>query len=124
MPYSIKEAARKLGLTPSTLRYYDKIGLLPSLRRTPSGVRTFREEDIQWLGMICCLKNSGMPLEEIRHFMELCLQGEKSCEERRQMLQRHRETILAQIEGLQRNLAVIDHKIEHYRQIGILHIDA
>jgi len=120
--YSIQEAAQKLGLTPSTLRYYDKIGLLPNLRRSASGIRIFSEQDIQWLGLICCLKNSGMPLEEIRHFMELCLQGEKSCEQRRQMLQKHRESILSQIQSLEKSLATVDYKIQHYREIGIFHI--
>lgn len=122
MPYSIQEAAQKLGLTPSTLRYYDKIGLLPNLRRSASGIRIFSEQDIQWLGLICCLKNSGMPLEEIRHFMELCLQGEESCEQRRQMLQKHRESILSQIQSLEKSLATVDYKIQHYKEIGIFHI--
>ncbi|MDF2544636.1 MAG: transcriptional regulator, MerR family [Herbinix sp.] len=123
MPYSIKEAAKKLCLTPSTLRFYDKEGLLPTLRRTPTGIRTFSESDLQWLELICCLKNSGMSILDIKHFMSLCLQGEASSEDRKEILLHHKEAILKQMEVLQNSLCIINCKIEHYKEIGIFHID-
>lgn len=123
MFYSIKQAAARLGLTASTLRYYDKEGLLPALKRSESGTRTFSDTDIQWLELICCLKNSGMPIIEIKRFMDLCLQGEDTCEERRKVLEKHKEDILKQMKVLQNSLCIINYKIDHYKEIGIFHID-
>ncbi len=123
MNLSIKQAADQLGLTPSTLRYYDKEGLLPILKKSKSGFRTFSENDLQWLNLICCLKNSGMSITEIKHFMNLCLQGESTCEERKEVLERHKSNILKQMETLQNCLCIVNYKIDHYKEIGIFHID-
>ncbi len=123
MSYSIQQAAQKLGLTPSTLRYYDKEGLLPNLKRTDSGIRIFSDTDLDWLGLICCLKNSGMPILEIKQFMNLCLLGEDTCEERREVLEKHRAEILNQMEVLKNSLNIVNYKINHYKEIGIFHID-
>lgn len=123
MPYSIQQAANKLGLTSSALRYYDKEGLLPTLKRTDSGIRTFSDTDLDWLGLICCLKNSGMPILEIKHFMNLCLRGEDTCEERKEVLEKHKTEILRQMDVLQNSLSIVNYKIDHYKEIGIFHID-
>jgi DNA-binding transcriptional MerR regulator len=123
MSYTIQQVAGKLGLTTSALRYYDKEGLLPTLKRTDSGIRTFSDTELEWLGLICCLKNSGMPIMEIKHFMNLCLRGEDTCEERRQVLEHHKTEILKQMEILQNSLNTVNYKIEHYKEIGIFHID-
>lgn len=123
MNLSIQEASSRLGLTPSTLRYYDKEGLLPGLKKLKSGTRIFSEKDLQWLGLICCLKNSGMSIADIKNFMNLCLQGESTCEERKEVLERHKKNIYKQIENLQNSLSTVDYKIENYKEIGIFHID-
>jgi DNA-binding transcriptional MerR regulator len=123
MNYTIHQVASKLCLTPSTLRYYDKEGLLPTLKRTESGIRTFGETEMQWLELICCLKNSGMSIAEIKHFMNLCLKKEDTFEERKAVLEKHKTDILKQMEVLQNSLCIIDYKINHYREIGIFHID-
>lgn len=123
MNYSIHQVAQKLGMTPSALRYYDKEGLLPTLKRTDSGIRTFGDTEIEWLGLICCLKNSGMAIQDIKHFMNLCLQGEYTCEERKEVLEKHKAEILARMEVLTKSLRTINYKIEHYKEIGIFHID-
>ena len=121
--YSIQQAASKLSLTASTLRFYDKEGLLPTLKRSPSGIRTFSEADLQWLELICCLKNSGMSIADIKHFMNLCLQKEDTCKERKEVLEKHKRTILEQMTTLQNSLCTINYKIDHYKEIGIFHID-
>ena len=123
MTYSIQQAATMLGLTSSALRYYDKEGLLPTLKRTESGIRTFSETDLDWLGLICCLKNSGMPILEIKQFMNLCLRGEDTCEERKVVLEKHRAEILKQMDILKNSLNIVNYKINHYKEIGIFHID-
>ena len=115
--------AEKEGITTHTIRYYDREGLLPLLERTESGIRKFSEEDIHWLELICCLKNSGMPLHRIKEFMNLCLQGEATCEERKQILVEHKQAILQQMKLLETSLNTVNYKIDHYREIGIFHID-
>lgn len=124
MTYTIKQAGELTNLSPSTLRYYDKEGLLPILKRTPSGIRVFDDTDISWISLICCLKNSGMPIEEIKSFMSLCLQGKNACEERKKALEKHRESILSQIQTLENSLSIIKYKIDNYKEIGIFHIDS
>jgi len=123
MGFTIKQAANRTKLSEHTLRYYDREGLMPLLKRSPSRIRNYSENDIAWLGLICCLKDSGMPLEEIKEFMNLCLQGTDTCEERRSMLIKHRENILEQMDKLRNSLSIVDYKIDHYKEIGIFHID-
>ncbi|QAA31970.1 MerR family transcriptional regulator [Clostridium manihotivorum] len=123
MSYTIKQVAERTNLSDHTLRYYDREGLMPLLKRSASGIRNYSENDICWIELINCLKNSGMSLGEIKEFMNLCLKGEETCEERKEILQKHKENILNQIERLNNSLGIIDYKLDHYKQIGIFHID-
>jgi DNA-binding transcriptional MerR regulator len=124
MEYTIKQVSEKTNLSIYTLRFYDKEGLLPLVSRTSTGIRKFTDNDIEWLNLICCLKNSGMSLEKIKEFMIFCLEGTKSCEERRALLEKHKINILSQIEQLKHSLKVIDFKIDHYKEVGVFHIDS
>lgn len=121
--YTIKQVSDRTGLSIYTLRYYDKEGLLPLVKRSATGIRKFSENDIAWLGLICCLKNSGMSIEQIKEFMNLCLKGEETVETRKEILLAHRKHILGQMKELQNSLDTVDYKINHYREIGIFHID-
>ncbi len=82
MTYTISEMARLLGVAPSTLRYYDKEGLLPPIERSAGGIRVFRDKDYEWLRIIECLKQTGMQLRDIRAYLQLTLQGDKTISER------------------------------------------
>ncbi|MGN6710629.1 DNA-binding transcriptional regulator, MerR family [Anaerocolumna jejuensis DSM 15929] len=121
--YTIKEVSDRTGLSIYTLRYYDKEGLLPLIKRTPSGIRKFSDNDIAWIGLICCLKNSGMSIDNVKKFMNLCLKGEETAENRKEMLLEHKEHILQQMNELQNSLSTVNYKINHYKEIGIFHID-
>jgi len=123
MEYTIKQVAERMQLTPSTLRFYDKEGLMPLLKRSDSGIRKYSETDLSWLELVCCLKNSGMQLDEIKQFMTLCLQGSTTSEQRKEILEQHKANILSKMEVLNRSLDIIDYKLEHYNEIGIFHID-
>lgn len=124
MEYTIKQVSEKTGLSIYTLRYYDKEGLLPLVKRSKSGIRKFSDNDIEWLGLICCLKNSGMSIEHIKEFMNLCLKGNETVETRKKILMNHKEYILNQMKQLDSSLHTINYKIDHYKEIGIFHIDA
>ena len=121
--YTIKQISEKTNLTEHTIRYYDREGLIPLITRTKSGIRQFSEDDLEWINLICCLRNSGMPLQEIKEFMQLCLKGKDSLEERRELLIRHRTRIQEQMANLDNSLNIVNYKIEHYKEIGIFHID-
>jgi DNA-binding transcriptional MerR regulator len=114
LKYSINEIANLFGLTAHTLRYYDKEGLLPFIDRDPSGNRIFTEKDLEWLTMICCLKDTGMPIKEIKQYADWCAKGMGTLEERKDMLTKHRLNVVKQMEALQKNLDLIDSKIAVY----------
>ncbi len=124
MEYTIKDVAKLTGLTAYTLRYYENEGLIPNLKRTNSGIRHYSDTDICWINLICCLKNSGMPIKNIKEFMNLCLSGSDTCEDRKELLIKHREYIIDQIAKLNCSLQTINYKIEHYDEVGIFHIDS
>lgn len=117
MGYSIAEVAEKTNLTPHTLRYYEKEGLLPFVDRSDTGNRDFKDKDMEWLELICCLKNTGMSIKQIKEVITLCLKGDDTLEIRREIFIRHREEVLSQIEELHKNLDKINCKINYYDSI-------
>ena len=121
MVYTVGEMARLLGVPASTLRYYDKEGLLPFVERSPGGMRLFREADYEWLQVIGCLKKTGMSLKDIRSYIDMAMRGDETIEDRLQMLIRQREAVRAQREELQQTLDTLDFKCWYYetaRQAG------
>ena len=123
MSYTIKQVAEKVHLTVHTLRYYDKEGLLPFVNRDKAGNRVFTENDLEWLGLICCLKNTGMPIKQIGIFIQCCLAGDDSLDLRRQMLIEHRQAVIQQMAELDHNLEKINCKIDHYNRLCNLHLE-
>ena len=114
MPYTIKQAAEMMGVTPTTLRYYDKQGLLPFVKRLDSGYRVFSEGDMAMPRVIECLKKSGMSIQDIRQFSKWVQMGDDSLHERYEMFLERKRTIEAQIAELQQTLAFINHKCWYY----------
>ncbi len=114
MSYSISQAAKRTGLTEYTLRYYEKEGLLPFVTRTASGIRDFKENDFEWLSLITCLKQSGMPVKQIKEFIDLSLQGDDTLQARLDILKMHKESVEAKMEELTRHMQKIDYKIWYY----------
>lgn len=114
MVYTVGEMSKLLGIPSSTLRYYDKEGLLPFVERSPSGIRMFKEKDYEWLKIIECLKKAGMSIKGIKKYIELSLQGDETISERLQMFRDQREALLAQMNALQQTLDVLDYKCWYY----------
>lgn len=115
MMYTIKKAAEIMNVTPATLRYYDKQGLLPFMERTESGYRMFSETDIGMLRVIDCLKKTGMPIKDIQQFSKWAQMGDASLQERYDMFLARKKTVEAQIAELQETLKFVEHKCEYYR---------
>ncbi|NJP39648.1 MerR family transcriptional regulator [Oscillospiraceae bacterium HV4-5-C5C] len=116
MEYSIKAAAEKCQLSPNTLRYYEKEGLLPHVKRSQSGIRRYTEQDLEWLGLICCLKNTGMSIRQIRDFVDLSLQGPDTLKDRCDILRAHKQEVEAHIAELNRYLQKVNAKIAFFNQ--------
>lgn len=114
MEYSIRQISEKTGLTPHTLRYYEKEGLLPHVRRSQSGLRRFTESDLEWLGLVCCLKSTGMSIRQIRTFVELSMQGEDTLRQRCEILCRHKGHVQDQIKVMKKHLEKVTQKIEYF----------
>ena len=112
--YTIGEASKITGLPASTLRYYDKEKLLPTMTRSEGGIRLFGEEDFGWINLIECLKNSGMPLKEIRAYIDLYQKGDATIPERRAMVYARRKVVEEQMRQLQRILDFITYKCWYY----------
>lgn len=123
MIYTTKQAAEKMSLSVYTLRYYDKEGLLPFIARDNVGNRFFTENDMEWLEVICCLKNTGMSIKQIKKYIEWCFDGDETLEIRKQMLIEHRQEVLKQINELKHNLEKIDCKIAHYNTTCKVHVE-
>lgn len=114
MDYSIRQISEKTKLKTHVLRYYEKEGLLPCVSRTESGIRRYSEDDLEWLGLICCLKNTGMSIRQIRDFVELSMRGGETLEQRCNLLKEHKKNVEAQIFEMQKHLHKVSHKIEHF----------
>ena len=114
MFYTIGEMAKIVNIAPSTLRYYDKEGLLPFVERTESGIRMFKDADYEWLCVIDCLKNTGMGIKDIKKFIDMAIAGDATIKERLQMILRQRVSVKEQIEKLQQTLDILDYKVWYY----------
>lgn len=112
--YTIKEAAEKMNLPASTIRYYDKQGLLPFVQRSESGYRMFSDKDIGLLNMIECLKQTGMPIKEIKQFCQWVQQGDASLQQRFDMFRERRKAVQEQMMQLEKTMEVIEYKCWYY----------
>ncbi|TQV73531.1 MerR family transcriptional regulator [Exilibacterium tricleocarpae] len=113
---TISELAKRSGLSTHTLRYYERIGLLPDVRRGSNGHRVFAERDLEWLAFIKKLKATGMPIAQIQHYVALVKQGDATLAERQTILENHRVYVREQLGQWQNWLAAIDYKIDYYQK--------
>lgn len=114
MIYTVGEMAKSLGIPSSTLRYYDKEGLLPFVERSSSGIRVFHEKDYEWLQIINCLKKNGMSIKDIRKYIILAIEGDRTIDERLELFKNQRKALEAQIAELQRAMNVLNFKCWYY----------
>jgi DNA-binding transcriptional MerR regulator len=114
MCYSIGEISEKLNLPKSTIRYYDKEGLLPFVERKESGIRVFAESDVSMLQVIECLKSTGLSIKDIKKFSEWCLKGDQTLQERYELFLESRKKVKEQMAELEKTLELIEHKCWYY----------
>ena len=114
MTYTVKDVSKITGLSIFTIRFYDKEGLMPFVSRNQSGIRVFTESDINQIMTICCLKNTGMQIKDIKKYIDYCMEGTDTIDSRRCLFVEHRNVIINQIAALNENLKLIDSKLEIY----------
>jgi DNA-binding transcriptional MerR regulator len=113
---SIAEAARRTGVSAHTLRYYERAGLVvTAVERTDGGWRRYQQEDLNWIIVCTKLRATGMPIKAIRRYAELVAAGHGNEQERLELMEAHRADVTAKLAEVQKNLELIDHKIDVYR---------
>ncbi|MER6692780.1 MerR family transcriptional regulator [Streptomyces minutiscleroticus] len=116
--YTISEVAAFTGLTAHTLRWYERIGLMPHIDRSHTGQRRYSNRDLDWLGFVGKLRLTGMPVADMVRYAELVRAGEHTYGDRRELLEATRRDVLTRIAELQDTLAVLDFKIGFYADAG------
>ena len=114
MVYTIGEMAKRLGVPASTLRYYDKEGLLPFVERSSGGIRIFQDSYFEWLQVIGCMKKAGMSIKDIRRYIEIALQGDDTIDLRLEMFRHQREVLQRQMAELQHTMEMVEYKCWYY----------
>jgi MerR family transcriptional regulator, aldehyde-responsive regulator len=111
------EMAERTGVTIDTLRYYERENLLVNISRAESGHRRYSEDDVLWVEVLRCLRETGMTIEQLRRYCELGKQGDHTVPERTRQLVEHRTKVEEQIAALHRALELIDHKLDIYKAV-------
>ncbi len=117
MLYTMLQTCKETGMTYQALKFYCNEGLVPNVKRDKNNRRVFDERDIQWIGSLTCLKKCGMSIQEMKAYLALCLQGEKTIPQRKEMLAQKQEALRETMQELQESIAYIDWKQNFYDEV-------
>lgn len=115
--YTMKEVCRKTGMNYEGLKFYCNQGLVPNVKRDSANRRVFDDRDVAWIEGLGCLRRCGLSIREMQHYVELCERGTASIPERKEILARKREALLAQIAELEGAVAYVDQKQRFYDDV-------
>ena len=115
---TIKEASQVTGVSADTLRYYERIGLIPQVPRNESGIRNYDEASIGWINFIKCMRGAGLPIEALIEYVALCKEGDKTEASRKAILIEQRDILQQRIESLQKTLVKLNYKIDNYGHLN------
>ena len=110
----IAEVSEQYGLSADTLRYYERVGLIPPVHRSESGIRDYNELDLRRVDFIKCMRSAGLPVEVLIEYIALVQKGDKTIKARKEILAEQRELLVARMKEMQKTLDLLDHKIEIY----------
>ena len=114
---TIAEVSKRYNITPDTIRYYEKIGLIPHVPRNKSGIRDFDENSCNWIEFIKCMRSAGLSIEVLTQYISLFKQGNKTAKVRKELLVEQRKKLLEKREDINRTIKRLDYKIEIYDDI-------
>ena len=112
---TITEAAAAFGISPETLRYYERVGAIPPVTRTPGGTRDYNETDLKWVELAVCMRSAGLPIEVVAAYKRLSLQGDDTIPDRLKLLEKQMETLKRQEAQLRDAMQRLAYKISRYR---------
>jgi DNA-binding transcriptional MerR regulator len=110
----IAEVSEQYGLSTDTLRYYERVGLIPTVHRNEGGIRDYNELDLRRVDFIKCMRSAGLPIEVLIEYVALVQKGDKTIEARKEILIEQRELLLGRMQEMQKTLDILNHKIEGY----------
>lgn len=113
---TIKEVCAQYDITPDTIRYYERVGVIPAVNRTKGGIRDFSEEDIKWVKNAICMRNAGLPVEMLIEYVRLFQEGDGTFQARRDLLVEARAEIQKQLDETQETMNLINYKISRYEE--------
>lgn len=116
---TISEVSEKFDISKDTLRYYERIGLLPHVGRNKSKIRDYTEEDCNWIEFIKCMRNAGLPVEVLIDYVRLFLQGDETIEARKNLFIEQRKYLIEKMENMKKTLERLDYKISVYEKIVV-----
>lgn len=111
---TIKEVSEKYNISQDTLRYYERIGMIPEISRTPGGIRNYEESDLGWVELAICMRSAGLPIEALIEYVKLYQQGDTTFAARLQLLQEQRESLEEQKTQLEKAINKLNYKISRY----------
>lgn len=114
MGLTISEVSRKYNLTPDTLRYYERVGMIPTVTRTNGGIRDYQEDDCTWIELAKCMRSAGLPVEAMIDYVRLYQMGDTTLLQRFQLLSKQRDELLEQRKQIDVTLERLNYKIERY----------
>ncbi|HIW81210.1 MAG TPA: MerR family transcriptional regulator [Candidatus Acetatifactor stercoripullorum] len=115
--YTMKQVCEETNMTYQALKYYCNEGLVPNVKRDANNRRVFDERDLKWIKDLVCLKKCGMSIQEMKEYLDLCLQGESSIPQRKEILAKKQEALRASIQELEDSVAYIDWKQNFYDEV-------
>lgn len=115
--YTMMQVCRELDMTYQTLKYYCNEGLVPNVKRDANNRRIFDEKDVKWIKDLTCLKRCGMSIQEMKEYLELCLQGESTIPVRKELLAKKQKALLSSIKELEDSVSYIDWKQNFYDEV-------
>lgn len=111
---TIAEVAKLYDISPDTLRYYERVGIIPSVNRNPNGIRNYTENDCGWVEFAKCMRSAGLPVEVLIEYVTLFQKGDATVEARKEILIEQRNQLMERIEEMQKTLQRLNYKIENY----------
>jgi MerR family transcriptional regulator, aldehyde-responsive regulator len=116
---TITEVSEKYDISQDTLRYYERIGLIPRVNRNKSGIRDYTEEDCKWVEFIKCMRGAGLPIEVLIEYVALFQQGDETIEARKEIFIEQRKQLTKRLEDMKKTLERLEHKIAVYEQVCV-----
>lgn len=113
---TIKEVSQKYNISSDTLRYYERVGMIPPVTRTAGGIRDYGESDLGWVELALCMRGAGLPVEAMIEYVKLCQQGDSTIEARMLLLKEQMETLLEQKAQIENTIKRLDFKISRYEE--------